>query len=127
VHRGLLALDEDAGGFHHDVHAQLAPGQRGRVLDGRGAHLFAVYDEVVIVIRDLTPEFAVVRVVFEKLRQGLVIGKIVDQRYIVAALVQDAENLPPDAPETVDAYLHICLHDAKKPAIPAEFNLSVPA
>src|SRR5690606_40131800 len=46
-------------------------------------------------------------ILLEEQRQAVVVGEVVDDRDVDAALVGDAEHLTPDAPETVDADLHV--------------------
>ena len=95
---------EDAGAFDDDVDAQVLPGELGRILDGQGANLFAVDDEVLGIVFDFALEAAVVAVVLEQRGEHLVVGQIVDRDdlELAGAAVQQAKGEAADATETVD-------------------------
>jgi hypothetical protein len=71
-------VQEQAGGFDHDVGADLAPLQVGRVALLRQADLLAVDDERVAVHRHVALEAAVHAVVLQHVGQVVGLEQVVD-------------------------------------------------
>ena len=101
-----LTVGEDAGALDHQVHAHLAPLQVGGVALGQRPDGFPVHVQVALVVGHGAVELSGGAVVFEQVRQGLVIGQVVDGDHVDAALGQNPEDQPPDPSKSVDAYLH---------------------
>ena len=112
---GVLALGEEAGRLDHDVGAEVAPGQVGRVALGEDLDLLAVDGDRAVGRLDLAREAAEDRVVLEQVGERLGVGEVVDRDEVEvgARLVGGAEEVAPDPPEPVDADLdcHLCLLD----------------
>ena len=98
---------EDARAFDHDIHAQAAPGDIGRVgfletLDG-----LAINQQGVIFHLDRAVEAAVVAIIFQQVRHGGQVADIVESNnfQLIRIIIPDRlENLATNATETVDTY-----------------------
>ena len=112
VYRGLLAIPKDTGGFNHDAGTQVPPGNLTRIVLGEGLDLVAAYDKTALLDLHLTGEPSVVRVIFQQIGQGLVVGQIVHRhnfQIVRIAFPDGPEHLPPNPPKTINPYLD--LHD----------------
>ena len=107
---GVGALGEEAGRLDHDVDAEVAPRQRGRVALGEHLDLVAVDDQGAVGDGDLARERAEDRVVLEQVPERPRVGDVVDgdDLDVRARLVRCAEDVAADAAEAVDpdAYSH---------------------
>ena len=112
VYRGLLAVAKGAGGFNHDAGTQVPPGNLTRIVLGEGLDLVAAYDKTALLDLHLTGEPSVVRVIFQQIGQGLVVGQIVHRhnfQIVRIAFPDGPEHLPPNPPKTINP--HLDLHD----------------
>src|SRR5947207_15387638 len=100
---GVLAVREEARGLDHDLYAQLAPGQRGRVLLREHLELLAVDEDRVVGGLHLTRERAEDRVVLEQVGERARVGDVVDPDPVdVGALrVRRPEYVSADSAEAV--------------------------
>ena len=110
---GLGGVGEDAGGLDDDVDAQVAPRQRGRsLLDLEGLDLLVADDDGVVALEaDVLGEPAQDRVELQQMRQGGVVGEVVDRDDLdVGALalgllrLEGPEEVASDSAEAVNAY-----------------------
>jgi hypothetical protein len=106
VGRSLFLGGEEAGALQHDVHAQLAPWDFGRVTLREHADRIAVDDHVVAFDRDGARELAVGGVVAGQVGVRLGIAEVVDRHdldvLLFAAFVESAQDVAADAAITVD-------------------------
>jgi hypothetical protein len=104
----LGAHGEAARGLDHDVGAELAPGQLGRVGLGGDADALAVDDERVLLDLNRTRVHAVDRVVLEQVTQRPRVGQVVDadELDVGAVPLGGADDETSDTAEAVDAYTH---------------------
>ncbi len=105
---GLGRIGEKAGGFEHNVYAQVAPGDLGRVALGKELYLFAVVENAVFIGRDLGIELAIDRVVAEQQREGAGREQVIDADDfdLIGIMVNHClERLAANASETVNANL----------------------
>jgi hypothetical protein len=103
------AVAEDPGGLHHDPHAHLTPGQRGRVLGRADSDLPPVDEDRLALGLHLGVERAVYGVVLQEMGQGLGVGQVVDRHHFdVRRLQGRAKEHPADPSEPVhsDAHCH---------------------
>ena len=105
---GVGAGGEEAGRLDHDVDAELAPGQGGRVALGEDLELLAVGDDRVAVDLDPAGVAAEDRVVLEQVGHRRRVDQVVDgdEVDVRVRLLGGAEDVAPDTAETVDADLH---------------------
>ncbi len=105
---GVLALGEEAGRLDHDVDAEVAPGQVGRVALGQHLDLLAVDHQRALVGLDGAREAAQDRVVLEQVGHRGRVDQVIDgdELEVRARRVRRAEHVAPNPPETVDADLH---------------------
>ena len=100
----VLALGEEAGRLDHDVGAEIAPGQRGRVALGEDLDLLAVDRDRVLARLDLAREAAEDRVVLEQVGQRGGVREVVegDEVEVGAGGVGGPEEVAADPAEAVD-------------------------
>ena len=107
VERGLVAVGEPAGGLEHDVHAEVLPGELGRILLREHPHGVAVRPRArPLVGRDVAREAAVDRVVLEQVGERLGVGDVVHRdevELLGAHRLGGPHHVAPDPPEAVDA------------------------
>ena len=107
---GFILLGEEAGALQHNVHAQLAPGQLGRVRVFVDGDLLAVDNNVVLAGLHRVAVIAALRgVIFQQVREHLGAGKVVDCDDLIALGAEHlAEGQAADAAEAVDCnfYCH---------------------
>ncbi len=132
VQLGLLARGEAAGALEHHVHAQLLPGQLGRVLLGRDAVALAVDDDGVLGRGHRARPVAVHRVVLEQVRQAGRLVEVVDGHdleVVLFALQGRAKHHAPDAAKPVDCHLdrHCRLLTLRRSRVGAEIGRTVGA
>src|SRR5690606_37210942 len=104
---GVLGLGEEAGGLDDDVHAEVAPGQLGRVALGERLHGDAADRDGVLVDLDLAGQGAQHRVVLEQVGQGRLVGEVVDGHDLDVAARGGLDRPPEvaaDSSESVHAY-----------------------
>ena len=96
---------EEPGRLEHDVHAEIAPRQRGGIALREHAHLLAGRAEDAVGELDVALERAERRVVAQEMRHRLRVAEVVqrDDLEVGAERVLRAEEVPPDAAESVDA------------------------
>src|SRR5690606_10352582 len=106
VGRGLFLGGEEARAFQHHVHAQVAPGQLGRIAVGQHADAVAVDDHVVAVDLDRAGETAMRRIVAGEVGVRLGIAQVVDGHdldvVLLAVFVVGTQDIAADAAVTVD-------------------------
>ena len=103
----VVALGEEAGRLDHDVHADVAPRQVGRVALLEDLDLLAVDGDRAATLGDLAGEPAQDRVVLQEVGERRVVGDVVDRDDVDVRvrLVRRPEEVAPDPPEAVDADL----------------------
>jgi len=106
---GLRLAREEAGALENHLHAEFTPGQLRRIALRDHPDPVAVDDHVIAVDVHLTREFAVCGVIARQMRIRLRVAQIVDchdlDLVFQIALVERAQNVPPDAPISIDADL----------------------
>ena len=106
MRRRLFLAREKTRAFEHDVHAERAPRQLGRVAHREHLDAVAINDHRVAVDFDLVVEPPVRGVVTREVRVGLGIAQIVDgddpDIVLTAALVVGAQDVAADAAVTID-------------------------
>src|SRR5438477_4591019 len=99
---------KEAGALEHEIHTEIFPRQLRRIALGAHADAIAVHDEIAAFDADLAWKLAVHAVVAREMRVGLRVAEIVqrDELNIVllAVLVVRPQDVPPDAPVTVDCH-----------------------
>src|ERR1700736_5453805 len=103
----LLSIGEQPGRLHHNVDAQLAPGQPLRISFSENLDRFSIDDDAVRVRRDgarVATENAVVQ---QEVRKRIRGGDVIDGHDVesVGSLPCRTQHGTPDPPETVDADL----------------------
>src|SRR5579875_1155122 len=95
-----------AGALQHQVHAEVAPWQGGRVAFGEGLDLLAVDDERTVAGADLAVVAPVDGVVPEQVGEVVRVGDVVDRDEVefAAFVEQDLQGGPADSSQTVDGY-----------------------
>ena len=121
---GTFAIGEEARRLEHDVDAEVAPRERGRVALGEHLHLLAGGAKDAVGELDLTLERAEVRVVAQEVRHRLRVAEVVqrDDLEVGAECVLGAEEVPPDAAEPVDADANAHLSSVSRCPVAAESN-----
>ena len=113
VRRGRVALGEEARALDDHVHTQLAPRQVLRVALAEHAQLVAVHADAALRRLDGVRQHAEHTVVLQEVGHLVQRAEVVDRHEIDvrAALLGSAEEVAPDAPETVDtdANRHGCV------------------
>ncbi len=113
---------EPSGGFEHDVDAELAPRESGRIALGQNFHLVAVDDELPLAVLDVAIEASVDRIVLEEVGESLRVGEIVHRDEVEvsdARLLSSAEDLAADAAEAIDSDANCHLRFPVQGASPA--------
>ena len=109
VFRRLVLAREQPGALVHDIHPEFPPRQLRRVALGEDLDPVAVDHQRIALDLDLAGEAAVGGVVAGEMGVGLGVAEVVDRDDAdlvgAPALVEGAEDVAADAPETVDAYL----------------------
>ena len=104
VQLGFVAAGEEAGRLQDHVHAEIFPGQLGRIALLQNPNLLAAHDDVLVVVTDLAVEFPVNRIPFQKMREGVSVGEIVDRADLRDLVLRHgAQDVAPDAAEAVNA------------------------
>ena len=85
-----VALREEAGRLEHDVDAEVAPGQLGRVAHGQRLQLVAVDVQSAVADRDVAVERPEHRIVLEQVRHRLQIAEVVERDDLEIAAPVDA-------------------------------------
>ena len=100
-----LAVGEEAGRLEHDVDAEVAPRQRGRVALGEHLHLLAAGADDAVAELDLARERPEHRVVPQEVGHRLRVAEVVDRDDldVRAELLLRAEEVAADPAEAVDA------------------------
>ena len=108
----------EAGALEHDVHADLLPGKVSRVLLGVDLDLLAVHDDGAVLRFHFVGEgvLALRAVVFEKVREHLRIGEVVDGDDLVAVRREHlTECQTTDPTEAVDSNSNVLCHNMSPP------------
>ena len=104
LHAQLLG-GEETGRLDDEVDADLTPGQVRRIALGQDVHRLSVTGDLGVAGLDRAGVAAVHGVVLQEVRQRGSRCQVVDGDDLVAvALLDDAEDKPPDAAKTVDRY-----------------------
>jgi len=74
----FFTVEKNAGAFQYDVYAQVFPGKFCRIFDGAANYFLTVDVQVSFVGCYSTFEAAVHGIVFQQVREGVVIGEVVD-------------------------------------------------
>src|SRR5512141_2912923 len=102
--RQLFTCTENAGTFCHDLNPKLFPGQVCGILLSIYADLFPVDDKRIPVNSYLTVEFAMNRIIFEKVSKRLCIGQVVECDHFNVFLVQQCpEGQAADASKSINS------------------------
>ena len=115
---GVVGIGEVAGGFDDDLRADRFPGQLSGVPLLEHFKRLAADGDAVFAGGDLVRQIAQDGIVFQKVSQSLGIGEIVDRdEFDIAVIERSSEHVPPDASESVDAYLdcHVASENVMRP------------
>ena len=103
---GLVA--EDAGGLHHDVHAELAPRQGGGILDRAHADFRGRpprWSSPLAVTS--APRLPCTESCLSRCAERLGVGEVIDRHHLdILGRQRCPEEDPPDTPEPVDPHSH---------------------
>ena len=100
----LQGIVENTGGFHHDINAQLAPGQIGRLSLAAYQHFFAVDQHIIVLCLDSLIPGTVYRVIFQQMSIDRSVTHIVDSHDLNLRLApRSPENQTADTAETIDS------------------------
>jgi hypothetical protein len=96
---------EEARRLEHDIDAELTPRQGSRVTLGEHLHLLPTRIDHAVTERDFPRERAERRVVLQEMCHRGGITEVIDRDdlHVCAERLLRAEEVPPDAPEAVDA------------------------
>jgi hypothetical protein len=102
----VLPLREEAGRLQNDVHAEVFPGERGGVALGEELELLVADADAAVDRLDLLVQRPEDGVVLEQVRHRLRIAEVVRGHEVDVRppLPRGAEEIAPDAPETVDTH-----------------------
>ena len=108
VGRRPRAFRSHTGGLHHQVGAQVAPGQRGPVADGVIRDRRPAHDQPAGRGFHALAKAAVVAVVLQQMRGGAQLGQVVDtdDLSLGMALQQRPQGQAADPPKSVDSNSH---------------------
>jgi hypothetical protein len=113
---GLVALGEEPAALEDQLHAEVFPGELGRVALREHADLLPVDGEAVLVGLHVAREGAVHGVVLEEVGERPRVGDVVHRDELERALVEaGAEHVPADAAEAIDADADGC-HGSRPPS-----------
>jgi len=109
VNAHLLKYDSTFGRLDDEVHAQLAPAQRGRVTQAGHRDPVPGDGDATVVVRDVPPQRPERRVEFEQMCQRRRIPQVVDAHHLdapaqQAPLEEAAQVVAADAAESVDCH-----------------------
>src|ERR1700748_336280 len=100
---GLVAASDKAGRFQDDIHAEIFPRQISRIAFLQDLNFMAANDDIFRIETDFAVELAVDRVPFQKVRERMRVGEIIDRGDALnIALVHRAEDVAPDSAEAID-------------------------
>src|ERR1700730_18604447 len=103
---GFVAAGEEPGRLEHNIYVQFFPRQVRRIAVLQDSNFVPAYDDVFVVITNLTVEFAVHRIPFEQMRQSACVSEIVDGEDLLDLFLRHgAKDVASDAPETVDCVI----------------------
>ncbi len=110
----VLLDGEQAGGFHDDVHAQIAPGDLARIGFLEGLDFLAVNHQRAIHNLNRAVEAAIVAVVLQQVRHRLQVADVVERddfQGLRMVIANGLENLAANAAETVntDTNCHVSI------------------
>src|SRR5271170_3289461 len=104
---GVVGVGEMARRFEHDLCSHRFPGKFRRISFGEDLESLVVHADAVRAGRDLVRQIAQNRIIFEQVGERLRIGEIVDRHeFDIGILERGAQNIAPDASETVNAYFN---------------------
>jgi len=79
VQLGFLPVGEQSGRFKHHIDVQFFPREIRRVALLQHFDFVTAHDDVFVIVTDLAVEFAMHRIPFEQMRQGVRVSEIVDR------------------------------------------------
>src|SRR5262249_44045034 len=95
---------KDAGGLDDHVDAEVAPGQRRRILERTDPDLASIHEERLALGGHFRTERTVDGIVLEQVAQGFGVRQVVDANHLdILRLERGAEKDPPDPTESIDA------------------------
>src|SRR4051812_27699890 len=105
MERRLRLRGETTRRLDHDLDAEVAPGNLGRIGRRENAQLFSVDGDAVVGVPDVVRNRVMNRVVLQQIRQRRGVGEIVDgdEFDTEIALERGAEHVASDATETIDS------------------------
>ena len=103
---GFVAAGEEPGRLEHNINVQFFPRQVRRIAVLQDSNFVPAYDDVFVVITDFAVEFAVHRIPFEQMSEGVRVCEIVDSEDLLDLFLRHrAKDVASDAPETVDCVI----------------------
>ena len=75
----FVAAGEKSGRFQNDIHPEVLPRQLSRIALFQDFNLMATHDDILVIVANLAVELSMDRVPFQKMRERVRIGEIVDR------------------------------------------------
>jgi hypothetical protein len=103
---GVVTMRKPPGRLEHQIHAQILPRERGRILEGEDLERVAIDGDGVAGGADVRLQVAHDRVVLEQVGERAGICQVIDRDDVDVVVVHDdAHDVAPDSAEAVDADL----------------------
>ena len=103
---GFVAAGEKPGRFKHNIDVQFFPRQVRRIAFLEDFNFVTAHDDVLVVVTDFAVEFAVHRIPFKQMGQGMRVSEIIDSDDLLDLFLRHrAKDVASDAPETVDCVI----------------------
>src|SRR5438034_11244104 len=100
---GFVAAGEEPGRLEHNINVQFFPREICRIALLQNLNFVTAYDDVFVVITDFAVEFAVHRIPFQQVSEGVRVSEIIDGEDLLDLLLRHgAKDVASDAPETVN-------------------------
>ena len=102
----FVAAGKQSRRFEDDINIQLFPWEVCRVAFLQNPNFVAAHDDVLVIVTNLAVEFAVHRVPFKQMRQGMRVSEIIDSENLLDLFLRHcAKDIASDSPETVDCVI----------------------
>ena len=101
---GSGAIEEEARGLEDNIDAGITPAQLGWIALSGCSDPMAVDGDRFVIVADLGVEDTLARIVFEQVREGLVVGQVVDRDNLLKLTLfrETAENHSANSSESID-------------------------
>src|SRR5205823_14082865 len=100
---GYVAAGEQPGRFEHDINVEIFPREIRRIALLQNLNFVAAYDDILVIVSDFAVEFAVHRIPFQQMSEGVRVSEIIDGEDLLDLFLRHgAKDVASDAPETVN-------------------------